>query len=107
MALSFVTYGSTLHDLVHRSLHLPHRWNDFLLSVIELLSLRSGTAYRLSHLNHHQHLLDANDIEGLPSTDSLTLSSQAHEYRFDCRQANAGFNNRDGRPREVWPAHPS
>jgi len=64
MMLSFVTYGSTSHDLVHRTLQLPRRLNDFLLSLIELLSLRSGTAYRLSHLNHHQHLLDENDIEG-------------------------------------------
>ena len=71
MMLSFVTYGSTSHDLVHRTLHLPHRWNDFLLSLIELLSLRSGTAYRLSHLNHHQHLLDPDDIEGAMAHGSL------------------------------------
>jgi beta-carotene hydroxylase len=50
MMLSFVTYGSTSHDLVHGTLHLPRRLNDFMLSLIELLSLRSGTAYRLSHL---------------------------------------------------------
>jgi beta-carotene hydroxylase len=71
MMLSFVTYGSTSHDLVHRTLHLPHRINDFLLSLIELLSLRSGTAYRLSHLNHHQHLLDDDDIEGAMAHGSL------------------------------------
>ena len=71
MMLSFVTYGSTSHDLVHRTLHLSHRWNDLLLSVIEWLSLRSGTAYRLSHLNHHQHLLDPDDIEGETAHGSL------------------------------------
>jgi beta-carotene hydroxylase len=71
MALSFITYGSTSHDLVHRTLHLPRRWNDFLLSLIELLSLRSGTAYRLSHLHHHQHLLDDEDIEGSSAHGSL------------------------------------
>ncbi len=64
MALSFVTYGSSSHDLVHRTLRLPRRFNDFMLSLIEGLSLRSGTAYRLSHLHHHQHLLDDDDIEG-------------------------------------------
>jgi len=64
MALSFVTYGSTSHDLVHRTLKLPRGTNDFLLSLIELLSLRSGTAYRLSHLHHHAHLLAPSDIEG-------------------------------------------
>jgi beta-carotene hydroxylase len=63
-ALCFVTYGSTSHDLVHRTLRLPNRVNDLLLTLIELLSLRSGTAYRLSHLHHHAHLLAADDLEG-------------------------------------------
>ena len=64
MALCFVTYGSSSHDLVHQTLGLSRRWNLFWLGLIELLSLRSGTAYRLSHLHHHQHLLDASDVEG-------------------------------------------
>ena len=64
MGLSFVTYGSTSHDLVHRTLGLSRGLNDLCLSLIELLSLRSGTAYRLSHLHHHAHLLGADDIEG-------------------------------------------
>src|SRR5437899_4977837 len=51
--LSFVTFGSVSHDLVHRSLGLPRRANDRLLVAIELLMLRSGRAYRLVHLNHH------------------------------------------------------
>jgi beta-carotene hydroxylase len=63
-ALCFITYGSTSHDLVHRTLRMPHRVNDHLLTLIELLSLRSGTAYRLSHLHHHKHLLAADDLEG-------------------------------------------
>ena len=46
MALSFVTYGSTSHDLVHRSMGLPSRANEFFLCVIELLAFRSGHAYR-------------------------------------------------------------
>ena len=71
MALSFMTYGSTSHDLVHHTLRLPRRLNDFLLSLIELLSLRSGTAYRLSHLYHHHHLLSGDDIEGSTAYGSL------------------------------------
>jgi beta-carotene hydroxylase len=71
MMLSFVTYGSTSHDLVHGTLGLPRRWNDFILSLIEMLSLRSGTAYRLSHLNHHRHLLDDDDVEGATAHSSL------------------------------------
>jgi beta-carotene hydroxylase len=48
IALSFVTYGSISHDLVHRNLGLPRFVNDLFLSLIELVALRSGHAY-LSH----------------------------------------------------------
>jgi beta-carotene hydroxylase len=63
IVLSFVTYGSVSHDLVHRNLGLSRRANDLLLTVIELLTLRSGTAYRLfsilafRHLYHLEHHL--------------------------------------------------
>src|SRR4051794_20068788 len=46
MILSFVTYGSTSHDLVHGSLGLGRRSNDILLAVIEAIALRSGHAYQ-------------------------------------------------------------
>lgn len=62
--LSMLTYGSSSHDLVHQTIGLSKFWNHFWLSLIELLCFRSGTAYRLSHLHHHQHLLDSSDIEG-------------------------------------------
>jgi beta-carotene hydroxylase len=58
--LSFITYGSISHDLVHRSLGLPRWLNDLLLSSIELLLFRSGRAYRLAHLNHHARYPDPN-----------------------------------------------
>jgi beta-carotene hydroxylase len=61
VALSFVTYGSVSHDLVHRSLGLPRRLNDILLTAVELLLLRSGRAYRLAHLNHHARYPDRED----------------------------------------------
>lgn len=61
VALSFVTYGSVSHDLVHRSYRLPRRVNDGLLTAIELLMLRSGRAYRLAHLNHHTRYPDPDD----------------------------------------------
>ncbi|MGZ8833595.1 MAG: hypothetical protein ACXW19_10435 [Thermoanaerobaculia bacterium] len=51
MALSFVTYGSISHDLVHRNLRLPRLTNDVLLCAIELLTLRSGHAYQFTHLS--------------------------------------------------------
>ena len=64
VCLSFVTYGSISHDLVHGNLGLGRRVNDFFLSLIELLCLRSGRAYRLAHLHHHAIYPHADDIEG-------------------------------------------
>ncbi|HEV7299852.1 MAG TPA: fatty acid desaturase [Tepidisphaeraceae bacterium] len=64
MYLSFVTYGSISHDLVHRTLALPRRWNEFFLTTIELLAFRSGHAYRLAHLHHHARFPHDDDIEG-------------------------------------------
>ena len=66
VALSFMTYGSISHDLVHRSLGLPRWFNELLLTTIELLVFRSGRAYRLTHLNHHARYPDIhNDPESL------------------------------------------
>jgi beta-carotene hydroxylase len=71
MYLSFVTYGSTSHDLVHRNLGLRKSTNDLLLSLIELLALRSGHAYRLAHLHHHARYPQRDDIEGAAARMSL------------------------------------
>lgn len=64
VGLMFVTYGSTSHDLVHGSLGLPRRWNDALLTLLELLALRSGRAYKLAHRHHHARYPHADDVEG-------------------------------------------
>lgn len=64
VALSFVSFGSVSHDLVHRSLGLSKQWNEFFLTAIELLMLRSGRAYRLVHLNHHARFPHGDDPEG-------------------------------------------
>ena len=69
--LSFVTYGSISHDLVHRTLGLPRRWNEFFLTTIELLAFRSGHAYRLAHLHHHARFPHDDDIEGAAAKMSL------------------------------------
>jgi beta-carotene hydroxylase len=63
VALSFVTYGSISHDLVHRNLGLPRPVNDWLLCLIELLALRSGHAYWAAHLHHHARFPQPDDIE--------------------------------------------
>jgi beta-carotene hydroxylase len=64
MLLTFFTYGSISHDLVHRTLRLPHLLNEVLLCAIELMAFRSGHAYRFAHLNHHARFPAADDLEG-------------------------------------------
>lgn len=61
---SFVSYGSTSHDLLHRALGLPLFWNRFFFHLIERLALRSGHAYELAHLNHHRVFPSPDDVEG-------------------------------------------
>ena len=61
---SFFTYASTSHDLVHRTLRLPPWLNEPLLCLIEGLSFRSGHAFRVTHLHHHQTFPSVEDLEG-------------------------------------------
>lgn len=68
VALSYFTYGSVSHDLVHQAYHLPKTLNRSMLSLIELLCLRSGTAYRMAHLNHHRIFPSHGDVEGRAAT---------------------------------------
>ncbi len=62
--LMFFTYTSTSHDLVHRTLHLPASLNESLLAALEAICLRSGHAFRLTHLQHHKRFPNEDDIEG-------------------------------------------
>ena len=71
VALSFVTYGSTSHDLVHRCIGLPRRVNDLLLCLIELLALRSGHAYQAAHLHHHARYPHTDDVEATAARRTL------------------------------------
>lgn len=63
MVLSFSSYGSTSHDLVHGTLGLNRRVNDCLLFLIEAICLRSGHAYKLAHLHHHARFPHHDDVE--------------------------------------------
>ena len=72
MILSFVTYGSTSHDLVHGSVGLKRLPNDIFLAVIEVISLRSGHAYQVAHLNHHARFPHNDDIEADAARMSLS-----------------------------------
>jgi beta-carotene hydroxylase len=69
--LSFLTYGSISHDLVHRTLRLPRWLNEILLTLIELLAFRSGHAYRAVHLHHHASFPASDDIEGAAASMPL------------------------------------
>ncbi|MCI0701496.1 MAG: fatty acid desaturase [Planctomycetia bacterium] len=80
--LSFVTYGSISHDLVHRALGLSRRWNDLFLTAIELLMLRSGRAYRLAHLNHHSRYPDSTDDPESAAAHGGLLSALASGPTF-------------------------
>lgn len=97
VALSFVTYGSVSHDLVHRNMGLSRGLNDHLLILIELLALRSGTAYRLTHLHHHRRYPAADDIEGAAAKMTL-LGSLLEGVQFQFKLfAWAWRNHRDQR----------
>ncbi len=83
--LLFFTYTSTSHDLVHRTLHLPHVANELLLFALEAITLRSGHAFRITHLQHHRHFPDADDIEGAEAAKGLwsaLASGPLHQIRL-------------------------
>jgi len=80
--LSFVTYGSVSHDLVHRSLGLPRGLNDALLSVIEMLLFRSGRAYRLAHLNHHARYPNPDEDPESAAAHGSLVSALASGWQF-------------------------
>jgi beta-carotene hydroxylase len=85
MALSFFTYGSTSHDLVHRTLGLRRWANDLLLSATELLTLRSGHAYQMAHLHHHAQFPDVDDVEGASARMSFgraLLEGPIYQFRI-------------------------
>jgi beta-carotene hydroxylase len=84
VGLSFVTYGSTSHDLVHRNLGLSPRVNDLWLSLIELLALRSGHAYRAAHLHHHARFPAEDDVEATAARKSW-LGAVAEGFTFQAR----------------------
>jgi beta-carotene hydroxylase len=71
VVLMFVTYVSTSHDLVHGSLKLGTKANNLLLSITEMLVLRSGHAFKICHINHHRHFPKLEDIEGASAHKTL------------------------------------
>lgn len=94
MLLTFVTYGSISHDLVHRTLRLRPPLNEVLLCAIELIAFRCGHAYRVTHLNHHMRFPAADDLEGAAAgmtwwralLDGITLQPRLWLFAFRRRR---------------------
>lgn len=72
--LLFITIVATAHDLVHQVLGLPPRVNEIFLSLVGMLVLESGHAYKASHLQHHRRFPHDDDPEGDPARMSLWRS---------------------------------
>jgi beta-carotene hydroxylase len=69
--LLFITIVASAHDLVHRTLGLPHWLNEIMLALIGMLVLESGHAYRATHLQHHRRFPHDDDPEGDPARMSF------------------------------------
>jgi len=84
-AMMFLTYASTSHDYVHRTLGLPRHINEALLALTELLGLRSGHAFRITHLHHHRRFPHVDDIEAYTAAQGFgraLLWGPGHQTRL-------------------------
>jgi len=92
--LMFITYVSTSHDLLHRTLGFSSATTDRLLALIEALVLRSGHAFRITHLQHHRRFPAEDDIEGavarLPWWRALPagVGHQTRQFAWAWRRAS-------------------
>ncbi len=96
-AYTFYSYGSTSHDLVHGNLGLPRWLNHVLLSIVELLGLRSGHAYQAAHLHHHARFPLADDVEGAAAHGTLiaaVLAGPLQQLRIWCWAARHARRHR-------------
>jgi beta-carotene hydroxylase len=84
-AMMFLTYVSSSHDYVHRTLGLPGFLNECLLTITELLGLRSGHAFRLVHLNHHRKFPGPDDVEAFAASQGFwraLLAGPTHQLHI-------------------------
>ncbi|MES2132218.1 MAG: fatty acid desaturase [Bacteroidota bacterium] len=85
VVLLFTTYVSSSHDLVHRNLGINKTLNGFLLTLMEMLVLRSGHTFKIAHLNHHKYFPNHEDIEGRTARMSLLrtlLEGPVYQFRL-------------------------
>jgi beta-carotene hydroxylase len=69
--LIFVAIVTVTHDVVHGSLGLSPRQNEWALFIFGAVLLESGHAYRASHLQHHRSFPGPDDPEGDPARMSF------------------------------------
>ena len=63
----FVFTVAYLHDVAHGSAGLDARQTHWALFIVGALMLQSGHAFRNTHLFHHTHCLEDDDLEGAPA----------------------------------------
>ena len=67
----FVFAVSFLHDVAHGSAGLDSAQTHWALFIYGVLMLQSGHSFRYSHLFHHTHCLEDDDMEGAPARMDL------------------------------------
>jgi fatty acid desaturase len=63
----FLTGLRLSHNAQHNCLGIPRRAHDLALFTIGALMLSSGHAVQVTHLHHHRHCLEEEDIEAWPA----------------------------------------
>ena len=67
----FVFAVAYLHDAAHGSAGLTAMQTHWVLFIVGVLMLQSGHSFRYSHLFHHTHCLEEDDMEGAPARMAL------------------------------------
>ena len=67
----FVFAVAYLHDAAHGSAGLDAAQTHWALFIVGTLMLQSGHSFRYSHLFHHTHCLEEDDMEGAPARMDL------------------------------------
>lgn len=71
MLAHFVCTVAYLHDVAHGSAGLTAKQTHAVLFAMGALMLQSGHAFRYTHLFHHTHCLEQEDLEGAPARMAL------------------------------------
>ncbi|MFP5391896.1 MAG: fatty acid desaturase family protein [Gammaproteobacteria bacterium] len=67
----FIAITAFTHDVAHGTAGLGRKASDWVLFVVSIAMLESGHAFRYSHLHHHSHCMEEDDLEGAPALGTL------------------------------------